>query len=506
MVLFLFPKQFEAYKFVSHLNVNNFAVKEIWYNDYYIEIETPISAFRVMVIEDSDIGFNFKFMNLLNLHPEIKKEPIILIGSCGSANRADVGKMFAISTAIKGDRGKLDEVSKFTRAIDKQINAASSMISKKSSFKTKDIVSINFFNENAIDKEFNNCLFDMETYDFFEICRCNGVYNYSCFRFVTDYLLPMGPDNKPQFPEDHEKVKFDKLLRKYKDAGINNNPAEENNDDETFLEENNDDNAGINSNPAEENNDDNAGINNNPEEENNNDNAGINSNPEEENNDDNAGINNNPPEENNDDDSFLEENEEENNNDNAGINNENAEEYRKKIRLELYKDMLKKVFVTNSSSSLKMKDADHYRRALKKVKTKAELYEVYPDAQNPDLKLLKNLCWVFNAKDLTFLKKYARLSMPFGESWDVIIDIYIPFVQQATLGNLKSTTKLEPIKTHWKKKIEEEREKIRSNFNGISSELTATPLKANPPNSTKLNGPLKVIILSTCFLNLISFF
>ena len=56
----------------------------------------------------------------------------------------------------------------------------------------KKTCSTNFLNTTVIHQKFEkDYLFDMETYDFYDICKKNGIKKYSCIRFVTDYVLPL---------------------------------------------------------------------------------------------------------------------------------------------------------------------------------------------------------------------------------------------------------------------------------------------------------------------------
>jgi hypothetical protein len=186
MPLFVFPKKFEFYKFLYYININ-YNIKYFTKNDYYYKIKISTKIFYCLVVDDSDIGFTFKLMNFIKHNKEIiKYNKVILIGSCGSNIFNDLGKMFEIKEATKGDRGYLSSSKLFEYRLDKKL--ISNCNTTNSKFKIREIVSTNFLNENCIHDIFKNKLFDMETYDFFQICSALDVQSYHCFRFVTDYV------------------------------------------------------------------------------------------------------------------------------------------------------------------------------------------------------------------------------------------------------------------------------------------------------------------------------
>lgn len=110
----------------------------------------------------------------------------------------DLGKFFSITNAIKGDRGFLDCKQQFK--IDSKKISESKRPHRLGKIETdqledfsitgKTICSTNFLNMTIIHEDFADCLFDMETYDFFDICRLNQSA-FGCIRFVTDYVLPL---------------------------------------------------------------------------------------------------------------------------------------------------------------------------------------------------------------------------------------------------------------------------------------------------------------------------
>jgi len=146
------------------------------------------------LIGDSDINFYGIFSKLATVDVVF----YLLIGSCGSSDLSDMAKTFMVQLAVKGDRGKLDQNQKFVWDPTKKVECEHKLWGTEihalgsRGINPKKTCSTNFLNTNVIDEVFTNgYLFDMETFDFFDICKKKGIKRYSCVRFVTDYVHPL---------------------------------------------------------------------------------------------------------------------------------------------------------------------------------------------------------------------------------------------------------------------------------------------------------------------------
>jgi hypothetical protein len=55
-------------------------------------------------------------------------------------------------------------------------------------FEKKKIVSTNhIYLSELISDPYKDCLFDMETFDYFNVCKYSNIKNYSCLRFISDF-------------------------------------------------------------------------------------------------------------------------------------------------------------------------------------------------------------------------------------------------------------------------------------------------------------------------------
>lgn len=115
-LILVFPKSFEFFKFIQYfIHDDNYRILDVVSeNDtehtLFIRDRAArkVYKFQIFVVGQSDINFNSIFSGLVqdNYH--------LLIGSCGSAVLEDMGKLFYITTAAKGDRGFLDSKQQFT--------------------------------------------------------------------------------------------------------------------------------------------------------------------------------------------------------------------------------------------------------------------------------------------------------------------------------------------------------------------------------------------------------
>ena len=236
MLHFVFPKPFEFYKFLVYLlsekclffTILNITSKS---NIRYDLILQPSQApddqmiLPCYIIRDSDINFNRIFSELVHTQSRNTEDEFILIGSCGSNNKEDLGNMFYVKKAVKGDRGTLDKDSKFKIRKDKftKLNERKAKYYKKSylQLNKKICCSTNFLNKNIIDESFKDYIFDMETFDFYDICGRLNISNYFSIRFVTDLVEDL---DGTQDVSDAEKcrrlhVNYDKMKME-KDKGV----------------------------------------------------------------------------------------------------------------------------------------------------------------------------------------------------------------------------------------------------------------------------------------------
>ena len=224
MTVLIFPKLFEFFKFLSSLFENpNVVVLDIKQKDECEFVVTVLRrhhfeqdgyySFRILLINDSDINFYGIFSKMLvnkteGGGSELPASPgYLLIGSSGSSNPADLGKVFLVEEAVKGDQGKLDKHQRFTWDPDKETKRLHKFWETeihalhKLHVEKKRTCSTNFLNTTIIDQRFaEEYLFDMETYDFYDICQKNEIKKFSCLRFVTDYVLPL---DKEESLEDY---------------------------------------------------------------------------------------------------------------------------------------------------------------------------------------------------------------------------------------------------------------------------------------------------------------
>jgi hypothetical protein len=191
--IFVFPKIFEFFKFFSFLlKSSNTAIHDCSKTSlpngsiiFEIILRTYLKDFKLkcIVVDESDINFYSISKDFIDT-----KHDYFLLGSCGSLNHSELGRSFVISEAIKGDRGILDSQNKFIFS-EKKLVSKSHKMNKYLLFDLteKKISSSNFLNTaQYLPKKYNDYLFDMETFDFYDLCSSNNVECFSSVRFVTD--------------------------------------------------------------------------------------------------------------------------------------------------------------------------------------------------------------------------------------------------------------------------------------------------------------------------------
>jgi len=203
MIIFIFPKEFEYENFKKNICATQ--------DDKFLLPKTYLhyignnEKFLCKVILDSDIMFTIKLRDFID---EVKSEKMfkdlkfILFGSSGkysgedlvSNNHEYIGDILEISKAIKIDRGDIlnfDHTSKqysITLRDEKFLTAEPSSL--LSGFKEKTIISTNYlYRTPAIEDKYKDCLFDMETLDFFKCCESSKIENFHCLRFISDFFV-----------------------------------------------------------------------------------------------------------------------------------------------------------------------------------------------------------------------------------------------------------------------------------------------------------------------------
>lgn len=211
MILFVFPKAWEFYKFFAYLTYvlePNASMEEkkkrcrlyscrltrpcvyemvVYYNSMFL-------SFEALFLEESDVGFGKKLRSLGKNFADVE---VCLVGSCGSACAADLGAFIFVTEAVKGDRGRIDQNSRYylskkdlekIEALKLHAKFDKLTIRGQTSPASRRIVSLNFLSESILDLAFSKDLFDMETFDFFSVCADLNADWYYCYRFVTDLI------------------------------------------------------------------------------------------------------------------------------------------------------------------------------------------------------------------------------------------------------------------------------------------------------------------------------
>ena len=216
-VVLVFPKLFELCKFYAWglkekdlVGVTpvkgRFARFQLW--EFFFKETTIICA----LVDESDIGFHISFQDLLRELPDARGKCFILVGSAGAVNEDDVGKVFWVRSAVKGDRGRVDERGLFHRRRKKQLAHECRLPPGFTSLMEQRIaVSVCFFNETCLDEDWGDLcvLFDMETFNFFHLCHEEKVAFFGCVRFVTDKVARINSKFEPQ---DYWSLKNDQLV------------------------------------------------------------------------------------------------------------------------------------------------------------------------------------------------------------------------------------------------------------------------------------------------------
>jgi hypothetical protein len=234
-VSFIFPKEFEFFKFLSFgLKEEKIVAMDECEGRFHLELALPANEFvfqkerqdgkeeyhyhsvHCYVPQESDIGFHHLFHRILQEHHDEHdsgaERLIVLIGSCGSTDDKDLGKLFHVKEATKLDRGRTSVDNTFSPRADKLLTERHELGTTLQllfgSLEERRTFSVNFLNEAQVvvavdereeqpswNKEYAG-LYDMETYEFFQLCRSNDIKYFTCLRFVTDKVSTF-PAGKP---------------------------------------------------------------------------------------------------------------------------------------------------------------------------------------------------------------------------------------------------------------------------------------------------------------------
>jgi len=110
--------------------------------------------------------------------------------------------MQSINNAHKVDRGYLDSDNKFRYRLDKTMQRPCKKtedLLNNLKLNDFDICSMNFLNESYIDSSLKDYLHDMETFDFYDICKATDRKCYLSIRFPTDLLCDPPDENSHGF-------------------------------------------------------------------------------------------------------------------------------------------------------------------------------------------------------------------------------------------------------------------------------------------------------------------
>lgn len=213
MFFFVFPKPFEKDFFLRHIaSRKDMDDKTITRDVIYYRYNDGGKkyGFIYTVIDDSDIMFTVKFNSILmrliregflnlncdGLYP-------VLFGSCGTSSGMELGNIICVNEAQKFDRGYIvDHVfdiakqrQRFTFVPEEKDIESSRMLA--AIYGRWNVVPHKLYCSNFIyncevpfkdnnDKEFYN----METFEFYSICKAYNFKYYGCFRFISDYINP----------------------------------------------------------------------------------------------------------------------------------------------------------------------------------------------------------------------------------------------------------------------------------------------------------------------------
>ena len=212
MIFLVFPKKFEMFNFILQcyfmkrilfLCQDNdidglFLVRLKMYDVIDGEKKRVHVFFYCFYLNESDISFNLRFHKKLNeiidSKPKLKRSEIacILCGTCGAdEGKLKIGDTVFITKATKFDRGYLDEEMKLQLKDADFLSEDAKVISKNtmtcatalSSNHISHMSSVKFARDHHI---LGLTVFEMETFDFFSVCKLNNVRVYGCLRIVSD--------------------------------------------------------------------------------------------------------------------------------------------------------------------------------------------------------------------------------------------------------------------------------------------------------------------------------
>jgi len=219
MFIFIFPKKFEFDLFIKSFEgeivYNNiFKVDGLRY--FIIFNDNGFSMFMCYVVEESDIMFLVNLNEFLidfirsldsdRIRIDSNDITFVLFGTCGSMMKHEkqnikLNDMFIVNNAKKIDRGEIQDVNmkrnELTGKDDyyytfKRRNDKFNEITVKTHtylFERKSIISTNhLYTTIKHETDYNKCLFDMETFDFFSLLKHHNMRNYYALRIISDIL------------------------------------------------------------------------------------------------------------------------------------------------------------------------------------------------------------------------------------------------------------------------------------------------------------------------------
>lgn len=220
----IFPKRFELQSFLLSLGENDTFVTEnsilegVTRSVIKMHVANFCYKFSAYALEDSDSSFVYKLISIINhikfTTDEFFVQMIILCGTAGGSisKEHNLGKSIIVAKATKFDRGHLKlSGGKFIAEFKESLRVEASM-NWSTYLQVQESLSCNYVCD--IDPEaivLRASSVDMETNEFYRVCRNLKVENYVCLRVISDL---------PNSSEDHngarrtirKRIKFGNLV------------------------------------------------------------------------------------------------------------------------------------------------------------------------------------------------------------------------------------------------------------------------------------------------------
>jgi len=192
----VFPKMFEFSKFMMTLykDVVSITEHDSW-QLYGILLEDEDENLMVycLVIDDSDINFLLKLSQFIMADDHQEEFLYLLMGTCGGVGgRTQVGDVYPITVAHKIDRGVVsehglvirpDKIIKSYVKVDRILEISPNDIKQEKNIILSSNQVVEFVTPSMVENFPKVSLFDMETFDFFTICKFHGA-----LRVVSDII------------------------------------------------------------------------------------------------------------------------------------------------------------------------------------------------------------------------------------------------------------------------------------------------------------------------------